>query len=115
MCLISLNGGKFRLFFYILFVLLPYLYPEMKHFFQYDGRPLVSIFKARTHWADFPSADSNSRPTPVDSNMFDMDSRTTIVKSVAESADSGIESADSTPDSPSNPPRIGLWVRAFNL
>ena len=42
--------------------------------------------------------------------MFDMDSRPTIVKSVVESADSGIESADSTADSAINPLRIGLWV-----
>ena len=46
-------------------------------------------------------------------NMFDMDSRPTIVKLVVESADSGIESADSTADSASNPLKIGLWVRAF--
>ena len=45
--------------------------------------------------------------------MFDMESRTTIVKSVVESADSGIELADSTAYSATNPLRIGLWVRAF--
>ena len=39
-----------------------------------------------------------------------MESRPTIVKSVVESADSGIESADSTADSATNPLRIGLWV-----
>ena len=37
----------------------------------------------------------------------------TFVKSVVESADSGIESADSTADSAANPLKIGLWVRAF--
>ena len=47
--------------------------------------------------------------------MFDMDSRPTIEKSVVESADSGIESADCTADYASNPLRIGLWVRAFIL
>ena len=47
--------------------------------------------------------------------MFDMDSQPTIVKSVVESANSGIESADSTTDSAANPLRIGLWVRAFRF
>ena len=47
--------------------------------------------------------------------MFDMDSRPTIVKSVVESADSGIESADSTTDSAINPLRIGLWVWGLSL
>ena len=42
-----------------------------------------------------------------------MDSRPTIEKSVVESADSGIESADSTAAYPSNPLRIGPWVRAL--
>ena len=42
--------------------------------------------------------------------MFDMESRTTIVKSVVESADSGIDSADSTADSATNPLR-----RSFSL
>ena len=45
--------------------------------------------------------------------MFDMESRTTIVKSVVEMSDSGIELADSTADSATTPLRIGLWVRAF--
>ena len=45
--------------------------------------------------------------------MFDMDSQPAIVKSVVESADSGIESDDSTADSAANLLRIGLWVRAF--
>ena len=47
--------------------------------------------------------------------MFDKESQPTIVKSVVESADSGIETADSPADSASNPLRIGLWVRAFTL
>ena len=45
--------------------------------------------------------------------MFDMESRPTIVKSVVESADSGIESADPTTDSAIIPLKIGLWVWAF--
>ena len=42
-----------------------------------------------------------------------MESRQTIVKLVVESADSGIESANSTDDSAANPLRIALWVRAL--
>ena len=42
--------------------------------------------------------------------MFDMDSQPTIVKSVVQSAYSGIKSADSA----SNPLRITLWVQAFS-
>ena len=49
------------------------------------------------------------------SNMFDMESWPTIVKSVVESADSGIESGNSTTDSATNPLRIGLWVRALRI
>ena len=45
--------------------------------------------------------------------MFDMESRPTNVKSVVESADSGIESADSTADFAIIPLKIGLWVWAF--
>ena len=47
--------------------------------------------------------------------MFGMDSRPTIVKSVVESANSGIKSADSTTDSGANPLRIGLRVRALRV
>ena len=47
--------------------------------------------------------------------MFDMESRPTIVKSVVESADSGIELADSTADSATIPLKIGLWIWAFNV
>ena len=46
--------------------------------------------------------------------MFDKENRPTIGKSVEESANSGIESADSTADSAENPLKIGLWVRAFS-
>ena len=42
--------------------------------------------------------------------MFDMESRPTIVKSVVESADSGIESADSTTDSATNRP-VGTGLK----
>ena len=70
--------------------------------------------KAHTHWADFPSADSDSSAFRI-LNMFDMDSRGTIVKWVVESADSGIELADSNADSASNPLRFGQWVRALRL
>ena len=45
--------------------------------------------------------------------MFDMESRPTIVKSVVESTNSGIESADSTADSAIIPLKIGLWVWAL--
>ena len=48
-------------------------------------------------------------------NMYDMESRPTIVKSVVELADSGIESADSTADSATIPLKIGLWVWAFKV
>ena len=40
--------------------------------------------------------------------MFDKKSRLTFVKSVVESANSGIESA-------ANPLQISLWVRAFSV
>ena len=42
--------------------------------------------------------------------MFDMESRQTIVKSVVESADSALQSADSSGDSNVNPPKVGVWV-----
>ena len=47
--------------------------------------------------------------------MFDKENWPTFVKSVVESADSGIESADSTVDPVANPLKIGVWVRAFTL
>ena len=68
--------------------------------------------KARTHWAHFPSADSRGFKIL---NMFDMDSRPTIVKSVVESANSGIETADSTADSAIIPLKIGLWVWTLSV
>ena len=46
--------------------------------------------------------------------MFDMENRPTVVKSVVESADSGIESADSIADSAIIPLKIGLWVWALS-
>ena len=66
---------------------------------------------ACTHQTQLPSADCSGFRIL---NIFEMDSRPTIVKSVVESADSGIEWADSIADSASNPLRIGLWVRALN-
>ena len=47
--------------------------------------------------------------------MFDMESRPTIVKSVVELADPGIESADSTAVSAIIPLKIGLWVWALKV
>ena len=45
--------------------------------------------------------------------VFYMESRPTVVKSVVESANSGIESADSATDSAIIPLKIVLWVWAF--
>ena len=42
--------------------------------------------------------------------MFNTGSRLTTTKLVVGSADSGIESADSTADFAANPLKIGLWV-----
>ena len=72
----------------------------------------VRAFKARFPVGRLPSGDSSGFRIL---NVFDMDSRPTIVKSVVESADSGIESAESAPDSAVNPLRIGLWVRVFSV
>ena len=47
--------------------------------------------------------------------MFNTGSRPTITKSVVESADSGVESADSITDSAADPVKIGLWVRALSV
>ena len=44
-------------------------------------------------------------------NMLDTGSRPTITKSAVESADSELESADSTTDSP----KVGVWVRALSM
>ena len=48
-------------------------------------------------------------------NMFNTGSWPTGMESVVESANSGLESADSTADSAKNPLKISLWVRAFSL
>ena len=83
------------------------------------GSLLLLRLKARTHWADFLSADCNSQPIPIGGfkilNMFDSGSRPTITESVVYLADSGIESDDSTANSAANSLKIGLWVRAFSL
>ena len=47
--------------------------------------------------------------------MFDRGSRPSIIELVIQSADSGIESADSTADSATNPLKIGRWVWAFSI
>ena len=46
-------------------------------------------------------------------NMFNTGSWPTIMKSVVESADSGLESACSSADSFADPAKDGVWVRAF--
>ena len=51
---------------------------------------------------DHASADSNSWPIPV--GQF-----------LVETADSAIESSDSTIDSAGDPVKIGLWVWAFSI
>ena len=76
------------------------------------------FLKVCTDWAHFLSAAYSSWPTVCTnntSNMFDKESRLTFVKSVVESADSGIESAHSASVSTANPLKIGLWVPAFIL
>ena len=45
--------------------------------------------------------------------MVNAGSRPTITKLVVESADSGLESADSITDSAVDPVKIDLWVQAF--
>ena len=47
--------------------------------------------------------------------MFDKGSWPTITESVVKSAGSGIESADSTGDSATNPLKIHLWVWALSI
>ena len=44
--------------------------------------------------------------------MFNTGSRPTITKSVIESADSGLESADSSPDCNTDLAKVGVWARA---
>ena len=46
-------------------------------------------------------------------NMFNTGSRPTITKSMVESADSGIESANSNAASAANPLKSGLWLLAL--
>ena len=47
--------------------------------------------------------------------MFNTGSRPTITKMVLESADSGLESADSNDDSNDDPAKVGMWVRALRV
>ena len=58
--------------------------------------------KAHTHYSDLESADLIDVKIL---NMFDTGSQPTITKSAVVSADSGLESADSTTDSP----KVGMW------
>ena len=51
----------------------------------------LKTLKGRTHWADFPSADSSGFKIL---NMFDRESRPTMRESAVESADSAVQSAD---------------------
>ena len=46
-------------------------------------------------------------------NMFNTGHRPTITISVVESANSGLESADSTANSTTDPAKVGVWVRAL--
>ena len=55
------------------------------------------MLKGRTHWADFLSADFNSRPTGVGRLQWFQNIkhiRPTMRESVVESADSAVQSAD---------------------
>ena len=45
--------------------------------------------------------------------MFIIGSQPTLRKSVVESANSGLESADSSADSKADPAKVSVWVRAF--
>ena len=47
--------------------------------------------------------------------MFNTGSRSTITKSVVESADSALESADSSADSRADPAKVGVWVRDVSV
>ena len=60
----------------------------------------------------FPTADSRGFRIL---NMFDMDSRPTITESVVESANSVVQSADSSVDSGPYLARISVWERAFRV
>ena len=46
-------------------------------------------------------------------NIFNRGSRPTVMKSVVESDDSGLESADHSTDSNTDPAKVGVWVWAF--
>ena len=46
--------------------------------------------------------------------MFNTGSQPTITKSMVESANSGLESADSRGDFNANPAKVGLWVQALS-
>ena len=46
-------------------------------------------------------------------NKFNTGSRLTITKSVVESANSGLESADSNDVFNADPAKVGIWVRAL--
>ena len=48
-------------------------------------------------------------------NMFNTGGRLTITKLMVESADLGLESADSSADSNADPTKVGVWVRAFSV
>ena len=45
--------------------------------------------------------------------MFNIGSRPTILKSVVESAYSGLESADSIADSNADPAKVSMWAWAL--
>ena len=45
--------------------------------------------------------------------MFNIGSWLTVMESVVESADSGLEAADYSADSNANPAKFDVWVRAF--
>ena len=47
--------------------------------------------------------------------MFDMGCQPTIVKSMVESADSGLESADYSANSNAVPAKVVVWVWALNF
>ena len=48
-------------------------------------------------------------------NIFNTESRQTLMKSELESADSELESTDYSADSKANPGKVGVWVRAFTV
>ena len=48
-------------------------------------------------------------------NIFNIGSRLTVIESVVQSADSGLESADYNTDSNANPAKVSMWVWAFKM